>query len=78
VLGVRVQPRGSCELAHVAVAACSASAEDSWNLAAAVGAVPDCNLLKGKPEICCRSKQPGALGEGGRRSMIQPPEGISL
>lgn len=76
--GVRVQPKGSCELAHTAVAACSAGAEDSQDLAVAVGAFPDCNLPKGKAEICCRSKQPGALGAGGRRSLIQPPEGISL
>lgn len=69
---------GSRELAHVAVAACSAGAEDSQDLAVAVGAFPDCNLLKGKAEICRRSKQPAALGAGGRRSMIQPPEGISL
>lgn len=59
-------------------AACSAGADDRRDLAGAVGAFPDCNLLKGKAEICCRSKQPGALDAGGRRSMIQPPEGISL
>lgn len=69
---------GSRELAHVVVAACSAGAEDSRDLAVVVGAFPDCNLLKGKAENCCRSKQPGALDAGGRRSMIQPPEGISL
>lgn len=68
----------SRELVYVAVAACSACAEDSHDLALAVGAFPDCNLLKGKAEICCRSRQPGALDAGGRRSMIQPPEGISL
>lgn len=69
---------GSCELAHMVVATCSAGAEDSRDPAVAVGAFPDRNLLKGKAEICCRGKQPGALGAGGRRSVIQPPEGISL
>lgn len=62
----------------MAVATCSAGTEDSWDLAVAVGAFPDGNLLKGKAEICCRSKQPAALGAGGRRSTIQTPEGISL
>lgn len=68
----------SCELARMAVAAYSAGAEDSCDLAVRVDAFPDCNLLKGKAEICCKSKQPGALDAGGRRSMIQLPEGISL
>lgn len=51
----------------MAVAACSAGAEDSSELAVAVGVFPACNLLKGKAEICCRNKQPGALdaAEGG-------------
>lgn len=62
----------------MAVAACSAGAEDSSELAVAVGVFPACNLLKGKAEICCRNKQPGALDAAGRRSMIQSPEGISL
>lgn len=52
---------------------------DSSDLAAAVGAFPDCNLLKEKAEICYRSKQPGVAGCWWERgSVIQPPEGISL
>lgn len=46
--GVRVQPRGSCELAPMAVAACSAGAEDSWDLAGAVGGFLTVTHLRGR------------------------------
>lgn len=59
--------KGSRELAHVVMAACSAGADDRRDLAGAVGAFPDCNLLRGrlKSVAGASSQEPWMLVEEG-------------